>query len=246
MKAVVGLSSLTLLALALVVAAPASAQEHTRFTTPAYGTEWSSMPEYTPSDENFTLELRIGTYQPDIGPSFSTFRGDLGPMIGLELDIHAVRIPYIGPLAFGLAFGWAEWTGPATASGSTADVGETGLSLVPFTGMAVLRIDALARHLDIPFIVTPKFGIDLGYWQTGTSAGTQADGWSAGIHWAVQLALELDFLDPRAARRLDNAWGINHSELFIELYGSTMGSFSNSMLPVGTPITWAAGLGFTF
>jgi hypothetical protein len=112
--------------------------------------------------------------------------------------------------------------------------------------MAVLRIDVLARQLNVPFIISPKFGIDAGYWQTGTSSGTQADGWSVGLHWAVQLAMELDFLDPRAARRLDNAWGINHSAIFVELYGSTMGEFDGRMLTVGTPITWAAGLGFTF
>jgi hypothetical protein len=253
-KAVALVASLALAGLVLVPSAPASAQEAARtrgertgrFTTPAYGTEWSTIPQYTPSSENFTLELRIGTYQPDVGASFSAFRGDLGPMIGLELDIHAVRIPYIGPLAFGIALGWGEWTGPASATGSTADVGETGLSLVPLTALAVLRIDGLARYANIPFIISPKLGLDVGFWQTGTSAGTQADGWSVGVRWAVQVALELDFLDPRAARRLDNAWGINHSALFVELYGSTMGSFSGSMLTVGTPITWAAGLGFTF
>ncbi len=231
---------------ALVQPSRASAQHSTRFTNPAYGTEWSSMPEYTPSSENFTFELRLGTYQPDLGAASSAFQGDLGPMLGLGLDIHAVRIPYIGPLAFGVAFAWGEWTGPASAVGSSVNVGATGLSLVPITGMLVLRIDVLARQLNVPFIITPKLGLDLGYWQTGTSSGTQADGWSVGVHWAAQIALELDFLDPRAARRLDNAWGINHSVLFFELYGSTMGSFSDRMLPVGTPITWAAGLGFTF
>lgn len=233
---------------ALFVASSASAQERrTRFDTPAYGTEWSVTPQYQPSSETFTVELRVGTYQPDIGPAFSAFRGDLGPMIGAEIDGHAFRVPYIGPIVFGVAFGWAEWNGPATAATTTtSNVGDTGLSLVMFTGLAGWRIDGLARNLGIPLVLTPKIGVDFGYWSTGVTGRTEADGWTIGLHWGAQIALELDFLDPRAAHRLDNAWGINHSELFFEVYGAELGPFSSHMLPIGTPFTWAAGLGFTF
>ena len=225
----------------------AQAQEHhTRFSRPAYGTEWSAMPQYTPSSENFTFDLRVGTYQPDLGHSFGVFGGDLGPMLGGELDAHVVRIPYFGVLAFGAAFGWAEWSGNATSTATTANVGSTGLSLVMVTVLAALRIDALAHYVHVPLVLTPKLGVDGGYWQTGNSGQSPVDGFTAGIHWGLQIALELDFLDPRAAHRLDNAWGINHSDLFFEIYGADLGPFSTRMLPLGTPITWTAGLGFTF
>ena len=231
----------------LGVACIGQAQEHrTRFETPAYGTEWSTMPQYHPSSENFTLELRVGTYQPDIGHSFSAFNGDLGPMIGGELDAHVIRIPYFGVFAIGAAFGWAEWSGPATSTVTTGNVGSTGLSLVMVTVLAALRIDALAHYANVPLVITPKLGVDGGYWQTGVSGASAVDGFTAGIHWGLQLALELDFLDPRAAHRLDNAWGINHSCLFFEIYGADLGPFTARMLPLGTPITWTAGLGFTF
>lgn len=246
MKALGSFAALAGLAL-LVSAAPASAQERrTRFDTPAYGTEWSTTPQYQPSSETFTVELRVGTYQPEIGSSFSAFRGDLGPMLGAEIDGHAFRVPYIGPIVFGVGFGWAEWNGPATATGTTSNVGDTGLSLVMFTGLAGWRIDGLARNLNIPLVLTPKIGVDFGYWQTGVTGRTQGDGWTIGLHWGAQIALELDFLDPRAAHRLDNAWGINHSEIFFEVYGADIGPFSDHMLPLGTALTWAAGLGFTF
>lgn len=231
----------------LTVASMGQAQQRrTRFDTPAYGTEWSTTPQYHPSSENFTLEIRVGTYQPDLGASVAAFNGDLGPMVGAELDVHAVRIPYFGVFAIGGAFGWAEWSGPATAVGSTAQVGNTGLSLLLMSVVAALRIDALAHYVNIPLILTPKIGIDGGYWQTGGAGGAAVSGFTVGLHWGAQIALELDFLDPRAAHRLDNAWGINHSELFIEIYGADIGPFSNHMLPLGTPITWCAGLGFTF
>ena len=32
----------------------------------------------------------------------------------------------------------------------------------------------------------------------------------------------------------------------VEIYGANLGPFANNMLNLGTPITWSAGLGFTF
>lgn len=211
------------------------------------GSSYAVDPLFVPSSESFTVELRAGAYRPSLGRAFEdSFGGDLGPMIGAELDVHIFRIPYIGPVAIGASFGWAEWDGPAIAESGGGNVGSTGLSLVNMNLLAVLRIDGLARHLDIPFVFSAKIGPDVGYWQTGSGGRTQADGWSVGLRWAAQAALELDFLEPRSARRLDDEWGINHSEIFFELFGSTMGQWSNDQLRMGTGLAWVAGLGFTF
>ena len=209
--------------------------------------EWSSEPEFIESPESFTLELRAGAYRPDLGGAFtSTFGGDLGPLIAVELDYHLFRIPYVGPILLGARVGWVEWTGRARAADGNTNVGETGMSLVPITALMGWRIDGLARHLHFPLIFTPKFGLDMGYYQTGTSGVTQQDGWSIGLMYGGQVALQLDFLDVRAARRLDEEWGINHTEVFFELFGSTMGSFSNRQIPLGAGLAWTAGLGFNF
>lgn len=211
------------------------------------GSTYAVDPIYVPSDEGFTFELRIGAYRPDLGAAFqSTFGGDLGPYLGVELDGHLFRIPYIGPVAIGGSFGWAEWDGAATAATGGTNVGSTGLSLVSLSLLAVLRVDGLARYLELPLVLSAKLGPDVGYWQTGAGGVTQADGWSVGLRWAAQAALELDFLEPRAARRLDDEWGINHTEVFFELFGSTMGQWANDQLPMGTSLAWVVGIGFTF
>lgn len=212
------------------------------------GSEWSGVREYTPSDERFTAEVGMGAYRPSLGRAFEdSFGGDLGPLLHLELDVHLFRIPYIGPLAIGGAFGWVEWNGAATAvSGSATNVGDTGMSLIPLSLLAILRIDGLARELAIPFVVSVKFGGDFGYYQTGTAGSLDADGWSVGLHWAIQAALELDFLEQRAANRLDQEWGINHSLVYFELFGSTMGQMGGNSLPMGTDLAWQAGLQLTF
>lgn len=210
----------------------------------AIGSEWEGVPEFEPSPEQFTIELRVGAYQPYLGAAAAAFRGDLGPLLELEFDVHLFRVPYLGPLAIGAHFGWAEWTGPATTT-SASNVGDTGLSLVPMGLVAVWRIDGLSRELDVPLVISPKIGIDFGYWQAGTAGVTDAEGWSIGMRWAVQFALELDFLERRAARRVDQEWGINHTVIFCELFGSTMGTLGTG-LPVGADLAWVAGLGLTF
>ncbi|MCX7807655.1 MAG: MXAN_2562 family outer membrane beta-barrel protein, partial [Deltaproteobacteria bacterium] len=205
---------------ALVTSAHAHAQSATNIEPIA---NWSDVPVFQPSSEGFTIELRMGAYRPELGESFrSSFGGDLGPMLALELDAHLFRIPYVGPFQGGGRVSWAEWTGPARSSASSNVSGNTGMSLLLFTALLSLRVDGMARHLGFPLVLTPKLGLDCGYFQTGTSGALQADGWSFGIAWGAQIAVELDFLERRAARRLDEEWGLNHSEVFFELYGSCL------------------------
>lgn len=231
--------ALLLLLPILAFAAPASAQ---------VGSEWTSAHTYEASPENFTVELRIGSYRPNMEPTFTdAFGGDLGPLLALELDAHLVRIPYVGILAIGASVGWVEYTGAATAvAGSASNVGQTGLSIVPFALLGVLRIDVLARELDVPLVLTGKLGPDFGYYQTGTTGRTDAEGWAYGLRWGAQVGIELDFLEQRAANRLDQEWGINHSLVFFELFGSTLGQMGGNALPIGADLAWTAGLQLTF
>lgn len=209
------------------------------------GSTYAVDPLWVPTPEGFTFELRVGGYQPSFGGRFSeNFGGDIGPFIGAELDIHIWRVPYLGPLAVGLSFGWAEWDGAGRRAGTSQASGRTGLSMINFNALAVWRIDGLARHLHVPIVLTGKIGPDFGYWETGESR-TIGTGFSIGLRWAAQIALELDFLEPRAARRLDDEWGINHTEIFFELFGSTMGEHT-TQLELGTPLAWVVGLGMTF
>lgn len=223
----------------LLVAARAKADGH---TLPDEGL-------VPPSPERFAAEFRIGLYQPPIGPPYQAlFESDRGPLVAGEIDAWAYRIPYVGLIGPGFGFGWAKYVGHLCAAGST-DCSMTATEkatfrLYPMYAAAVLRIDALARYLDIPFVFTGKAGVD--YWRFHSSGGGEGNNFRAGawgFHWAAQIALELDVFERSAANRLDAEWGINHSYLFFELYGSTArdGSFT-----VGDSLAWVAGLGLTF
>jgi hypothetical protein len=111
--------------------------------------------------------------------------------------------------------------------------------MFPLSLKGVVRIDALARLLEIPFILTGKLGYAWFIWDDEKGNQDIEDGISHGLVWAGQLALDLDFFDRAAARMLDDEWGINHSFLFFEVYGVD----TQSGLELDE-ITWSAGLGF--
>lgn len=209
--------------------------------------DWTAVPMYESSPEHFGLELRVGILYPEgLGDTFNSaeyFGADVGPMLSLELHYFPFRIPYLGLVGIGGGLGWSAWD-TETPGGVQAETNT--FEIVTMRPILVWRIDSLARELNVPIVLTPKFGMDIVYWTTSPGFGAaDADGWSVGPRAAGKVSLELDFLEPRAARQLDEEWGINHSEIFFELYGTWAGDAPGGMLPV-SGWGWAAGLGFTF
>jgi hypothetical protein len=202
-------------------------------------TDWSE-PTNVESPENFALEFRFGSYTPDTGDTaFASTFGGSSLLIATEFDVVPFRIADILTLGIGAGIGFVSYSGYAIEPTTGVPTNEkTSLSLVPMNALAVLRVVALPRLLSIPFVFTGKLGLDMTYWTGSTGSTASKDGVSLGLRWAVQAALELDFFEPRAARALDDEWGINHSFLFFEFYGSTSS--------VGTPRSWSLGLGFNF
>jgi hypothetical protein len=192
------------------------------------------------STERLTLELRIGPYQPDLDSFDSFFSDDDGLMLGLELDVIAFRLEDILYLSGGGIVGWADYEGVAVDDEGVRTSEATELELIPLSLLGVLRIDALPRMLGVPIIITGKLGYTWMHWSTDTGGADAASGWSLGYQWAGQVALDLDSFDLAAARVMDEEWGINHSFVFLEIFGfEPMG---DSLDLGGT--SWTAGLGF--
>jgi hypothetical protein len=192
------------------------------------------------SDEDVTLELRIGPYQPENDAFERFFNDDDGLLLGLELDVIAYRLKDIVYLSGGGIVSWAKYKGVAVDMDGGRTSEETQLEMFPLSLLGVARFDALARKLGIPFILTGKLGYSWIHWATETGGADRASGWSLGFVYAGQLALDLDSFDQGAARIMDEEWGINHSFVFLELFGFEAGEESLEL----SDFTWIAGLGF--
>jgi len=198
------------------------------------------------SPENFGIEFRIGPYQPDMGDNDAAdtfFADDSGPLLALELDLIAYRLPEVLYLAGAGGIGWMNFDGKTLDDLGAPTSEETSIEIVPLNLLAVIRIDALPRKLSVPVIFTGKIGYQWASWSTESGGVDEADGWSVGLLWALQLGLDLDTFEPSAARNMDEEWGLNHSFLFFELFGFIP---TEESLEIGEDMTWTAGLGFMF
>jgi len=206
---------------------------------------------YYPSREIFSAGIGLGMYVPNVGnDSFrEVFGKDRGPYLTGDLDFRILRLKDFGVLTLGVHMGWARYgadacgideTGAPDCSNTVEE--ETVLRIFPLSALAGLTFDMLARKWRVPFYVTGRVGLDSVFYSAKTGGIRDAAGASLGLRWEAELALELDFLDRRAQRSLDDEWGINHSYLFAKIFGST----ASTLLAVGTKIAWVAGLGLVF
>ena len=230
----------------LVVAALALAPDYARAARKEREARTDSQAGWTP--EGFLLSFGVGAYRPDPGSqSFDlVYPGDNGPILLAEFDFFLYRIPYLGPIGIGVSGGWAGYKGtgcladspPGTCNPSSD---QAKFNLFPLNALVALRIDALARKTPVPLVFTGKLGFNSVFFNESVGA-TKSNGRSHGFGWATQVALELNFVNPRRANALDEDWGINSSFFFFELAGSD----ANNRAPVGDKFYFLGGVGITF
>lgn len=213
------------------------------------------------SPQHFAAEVRVGPYTPAIDsepalagrtPYADAFGDPFRPLVALEVDWQALRIPYLGTLGPGLGAGLFSASRDALTLSGAASGDTTGLNVYPFWADAVLRADVVWRELRIPIVPWAKAGLGMALWRATNSTGTAnvggvaGKGMTWGTHFALGAGFALDALDPGATRNLDEVTGINHTYFFAEYYWLGLDSFgSDQALRVGSN-SWALGLAFEF
>lgn len=208
----------SLLVLTLIVCALSS---HAEARAPDTFEEHYAEPIIIESPMWFAFELKLGPFRPNYRPARQAFSDDRGWLLSTELDVTVYHIPYIGQLNVGAGWGWANYDAKARVVSTGASSGEsTELTLYPMSLMGVLRIDALARQTVVPLTFAGKLGYDFVRYKATTGSATDRAGLNMGLRWGAQVAFELDVLDRKSARRLDDDFEINHTFLLFEYFGS--------------------------
>ncbi len=217
------------------------------------------------SPQHFALEFRFGPYKPSIdsepgvsgSPYQSVFGNSYRVLAAVEFDWQALRIPHFGSIGPGVSFGYTSMGAKANfstcpPSGSCQSAETTSLDVFPLYAVGVLRLDVLMKDFNIPLVPYGKAGAGLAFWRASNDAGTSSYGGVAGkghtwgTQFAAGLALSLNWLDPRAARSLDSAVGINNTSLFGEIMWANLNGFGGTgSLHVGTT-TFIGGLSLEF
>lgn len=214
------------------------------------------------SPQSLAVEVRVGGYLPNVDDEFGSgsapfadhFGTDNRWLIGLELDWQLLRIDGIGSLGPGVGVGFTSLSSedyhdpPGTEDREPAAEGSS-LTILPFYGVGVLRIDALAQRTPVPLAFFAKAGLGYAMWWASYADGIDSadDGSAAsdtawGTHWALGAAFLLDVLDRKAANNMDASNGVNNSYVFVEWYNSSLDGFGAAdVMQVGDS-TWMAGL----
>jgi len=117
------------------------------------GGSWHRNERPPESPQRFAFEFRLGPYSPHIDDDFpqtkpfeTTFGTDQRWFIGAEFDWQILRIPKLGTLGPGIGWGYTHFSSLAKLKTDGSDSGQdTNLAIMPMYGVAVLRIDTLAR-----------------------------------------------------------------------------------------------------
>lgn len=202
------------------------------------------------------IELRIGPYRPEVDSEFGDGPGPFAELFGsgpsiafaFEADWQAIQIPHFGSFGPGFSAGYVHYGAGALleADPSQRSPQPTALWIIPTYGVAVLRVDVLARDFGIPIVPYAKAGFSMNIWEAtdagdGTDyAGVSSKGTEFGVVGMLGGMLLLDFFAPQAAVDMDNTTGVNHAYLFGEWMVSDVSTFGSGM-QTGTN-TWQVGL----
>jgi hypothetical protein len=230
------------------------------------------------SPQRFAFEARFGAFSPDIDsdpalagneayastfgscPSATSQKGcTVSPQLlaGGEFSWEALRIPGLGTLGPGVGAAYMKATTKAkfvTPQGMQTTSGEdTSLEVIPFYGVAVLRVDVLWRNFGVPLVPWAKLGVGYALWRASNTLGTSTyqsisgTGHSMGTHVALGIGLNLNVFDPYAAKNFDASVGVNNTYLFAEWTREDLnglGLQSDPMRVGGTE--WTFGLALEF
>ncbi len=225
------------LSLALLVAAPASAQ---------------SLAAESP--RNGAIRLKLGGYNPrasidqevEGNPYEQTF-GRTG-MLLFEASYDRYLWQRVGALGLGLSAGYGEKFGKALADGQPTAV-PTALRVFPLRLDALYNFDYAAREWGIPLVPYARLGVAYVPWRitkgedTEVFNGQRAQGGRWGWGYTGGLAFQMDVLDPRLARDFDSGVGVNHTYLYAEYATLFANGFGTSGINLSSRY-WTFGLAF--
>jgi len=227
------------LAAALLLAAPAA---HAQTSSPRWG----------------SVELGAGPYVPNIDSEFSgqtpyrdVFGGKPSPMF----RVHLAKSIFTraGSLELGIRTGFWSKSGHAIIAGGGPTAGQrsgdkTTFNIIPSSLTLTYRADQLWENVHIPVVPYGRVALErYNWWVTkDTKWGKRGatNGWSA----TAGVAFILDFLDPEAARDLDNEAGVNHTALYFDVTKSKVDDFGSkkSWNLTERKLAWSGGLMMIF
>jgi len=208
-----------------------------------------------------SVEVGGGPYIPNVddefggGPDAPTpyhdvFGGKPSPMFRLHIGKTLLQSRALGALEVGFRTGFWSKAGYALNSTTGQRTGDRArFTIIPTSLTLTYRADMVYERLRIPLIPYGRATLERYNWWTSkedkwTERGA-TNGWSA----TAGLGLVLDWMDPDAARDLENEVGVAHTMLYFDVTRSKVDDFGSDEswdLSEEQKLFWSAGLMVVF
>ncbi|MFO0724511.1 MAG: MXAN_2562 family outer membrane beta-barrel protein [Myxococcota bacterium] len=214
------------------------------------------------------FEVKGGPYIPDMAKDDASGAGDAAfrqvfgknggsvspnPLFSVGLDLQLFR--KVGTAGVGFGFGFMQFVGRGYFKTSgTRSLDTSVLNLAPLELTLFYRFDWLSDKTGIPLVPYARGGLVYDLWWVTNGTGdiarvtgaTAADdviarGGKFGATGKVGVAILLNFLEPEAARNLNETTGIRGTYVFGELSVSSVNGFGGSGFDFSDR-TWSVGV----
>ena len=220
------------------------------------------------------VELKGGPFAPAIGPSdtdggkiaFNKAFGShatVNPLYSIGVDLSLYR--RFGHLGIGGSFGFMQFVGDTlypTGTDEPEDAGTTTVfNIAPMSLTAFYRFTVLADEFGVPLAPYVRGGLAYYLWWVtdatgdvsrydGADVAKVADdvigrGGKFGLTGTAGVALMLDVIEPRAARRLETTTGIRNTYLFFEYRAAMVDGFGSDGFDLSDD-NWSLGFYLEF
>ena len=205
-----------------------------------------------------SVEIGGGPYIPNIDDEFGgtarpyhdIFGGEPAPMFRLHVGKTILQSRMLGALEVGFKTGFWSKSGRAVNPDNGQPTGDRArFTIVPTSLTLTYRADFVYEQLRVPLIPYGRVTAERYNWWTSkedewTEKGA-TNGWSA----TAGVGLVIDWMDPDAARDLENEVGIAHTILYFDVTKSKVDDFGSDEswdLSEKNKLFWSAGLMVVF
>ncbi len=204
-----------------------------------------------------SVELRLGTFKPDIDSDVATSPGPYQKAFGgkrpLKFEALASKALWrgFGTFEAGLGAGFFRATGRGVfASDGSPSSDKTVLNIVPTSLALTWRFDLVQDRFNFPIVPFARASLErYNWWITDGAGKTVKSGATNGYSYGGGLGLALDFLDPTLGREMDTESGVNHVLAVVELKKTQIDDFGSKKswdLSDTNTLSVSFGLSFVF
>jgi hypothetical protein len=180
-----------------------------------------------------SVELRVGSYRPDIdrGTTTQPYLSAFGTSRPLKWDLLASKAIWrgFGTFEAGVGIGFFRKSGRGEFPDGTPSGDKTTFTIVPTSLALTWRFDYALDRWSVPLVPFARASLErYNWWVTDGTGSSVKTGATNGYAFGGGLALALDFFDPMLGRELDTESGVNHVMAVAELKKTVVDDFGSS------------------